>query len=154
MGEFLIGCKANLYANFNNFGGGGGGGRGGEEEATMFCWFGKCHLFGRHGGDFLPIETWRLFLRFPARVPGASVGNNVFSVTDANEGGRRHRHHPPPPLPPVHQGALGVMDEYLKPLPLQIRRDLEVDGTVPRSHLKRASFALKAPPPAVTTPGR
>lgn len=99
-------------------------------------------------GDFLPIETWRLFLRFPAWVPGASVGNNVFSVTDANEGGRRHRHHPPSP-PPVHQGTPGVMDEYLKPLPLQIRRDLEVDGIVPRWHLKRASFASKAPPSPV-----
>lgn len=71
-------------------------------------------------------RTLRLFLGFAAQQPGASVGSAVFSVTAANKGAVGARH-----SPPVHGGAPGVMDEYLKPLPYQIRCDLGVHRLVP-----------------------
>lgn len=145
--NWLQSNPANLYANSNNFGGsggGGGGGSGGEEEAAMFCWVGKCHLFGRHRGISSQLKRGACSSASLPECLEPVLGTMCFRWQMLTRGGRRHHHHPPP----VHEGAPGVMDEYLKPLPLQIRRDLKVDRIVPRLCPDDAS---KAPLPHTHT---
>lgn len=77
---FLIGCKANpqIYMQMTTLVGG--------DDAR---WVEKCHLFGCNWEfrlNAIEVELYVCPSSSRAWLPGASVGNTVFSVTAANKG--------------------------------------------------------------------